>query len=289
MYNYVVYHVMLHVCLTLNMYLLTNNKILSFNNQYADLPFHQQQHIINLTPTDLLHFTEQNKSIIVEKSQLRIFSKFETNKERIQLPQQAKNSIKQLLLCSDIRVHFGLENFLTLIKHCLFHHLLTVFLYNHLTNYCSLSKTPKHFREFHSACNLNVTHILTQYKEQHFKQHQLSAQHNGIKSSAGQHVENVCKPITAYTRHYFYYRFFLDEKRSAMTPRQLCWDHTQLFCARVLRIIQSLEPHSPGTTVLGIRWAALPQWRETDDSPSASLQPKHWRKQKFPHVLISYC
>lgn len=40
MYNYVVYHIMLHVCPTLNMHPLTDNKILSFNNQYADLSFH---------------------------------------------------------------------------------------------------------------------------------------------------------------------------------------------------------------------------------------------------------
>lgn len=176
MYNHVVYQVMLHVCPTPNMYPLTDNKILSFNSQHADLPFHQQQHIIN--QPDSYRFTEQNRSIMVgKKITAEYLFKFETNKGRIQLPLRAKNLFRQLL-STDIRVHFDLENFLML-KCCLFHHLLTVFLYNHVTNYCSLSKNPKHFREFHSACKLDVTHILTdQYKEQHFKQHQLRYQHN---------------------------------------------------------------------------------------------------------------
>jgi len=47
-----------------------------------------------------------------------------------------------------------------------------------------------------------------------------------------------------------------------MPPRQLCWDHTQLFsCARVLLVIKnrSLKPTPPSTALAGHWWAAPPQ------------------------------
>lgn len=61
MYNYVVHHVMLHVCPTLNMYPLTDNKILCFNNQYADLPFFTSSSTL-LTWLLQVYYTSQDKT-----------------------------------------------------------------------------------------------------------------------------------------------------------------------------------------------------------------------------------